>query len=481
MATSDILGLFTTPEQYQLAQRQSQDAEALQYAQLDPRAQAQYGFYRAGQQLGGAIGGALGGQDPQLKLIAATQQLARSANLTDPDSLEAVAQQLANIGNMPLAITYADRAKVLREEKRKGLESGALISLRGAQAQKAKNFEQQVQVSKENRNIISSIEEKLASDPAYVPTNKEIAQARFILGSEMKTQTLKDTETGALLGTIEGMDINFSAPNLARLLAKQPAKPVEGAATSTDEVVTSAPVAKTTPPVAEAIPPVVGATTTTASGLKVTQTPTSIQKEKELKEKEVEKTEELKRESEGFQEGLSAIKVLRGTIADTKGRISKTSTGFGALLSFIPESDALTVSDNTQTIKDNIALAKLKELKQQSKTGASGLGALNMKEFDAIQGIIARLNPKSANYAKDLQTIDDFFARAEKLMAEQGARAEERVVNRPSAAKTPAPSGTRVTEAMIQFEINRQGNLPQNRGVLKSEIEKAVRAKAKAK
>ena len=95
MATSDILGLFTTPEQYQLAQRQAQEAEALQYAKLDPMSQAQYGFYRAGQQLGGAIGGALGGQDPQLQLIARTQQLAQSANLADPDSLEAVAQQLA--------------------------------------------------------------------------------------------------------------------------------------------------------------------------------------------------------------------------------------------------------------------------------------------------------------------------------------------------------------------------------------------------
>jgi hypothetical protein len=481
MATSEILGLFTTPEQYQLAQQQAQEAQALQYARLDPAAQAQYGFYRAGQQLGGAIGGALGGEDPQLKMIARTQQLAQSANLADPASLEAVAQQLADIGNMPLAINYADRAKALREEKRKASESEALIGLRGAQAEKVKKFEQQAQVSTQNRIIISGIEEKLASDPTYVPTNKEIAQARFILGNEMKTRTLTDPVTGALLGTIEGLDINFSAPNLARLLSKQSAKPVEGAATSTDEAVTSAPVAKTTPPVAEAIPSAVGVTTTTASGLKITQTPASVQREKEQKEKEVEKTEELKRESEGFQEGLSAIKVLRGTIADTKGRISKTSTGFGALLSFIPESDALTVSDNTQTIKDNIALAKLKELKQQSTTGASGLGALNMKEFDAIQGIIARLNPKSANYAKDLQTIDDFFARAEELMAKQGARVEERVVNRPSSAKTPAPSGTIVTEAMIQFEINRQGNLPQNRGVAKSEIEKAVRAKAKAK
>lgn len=480
MATSDILGLFTSPEQYQLNQDTAARERALSYSKLDPRAKASYGFYRAGQQLGGAIGGALGGQDPQLQLIAATQQIARSANLADPASLEAAATQLANIGNMPLAISYSDRAKALREEKVKGREAESKINLQSAQAEKAKKFEQQTQVSVQNRNIIAGIEEKLASDPAYVPTNKEIAQVRFILGNEMKTRTLTDPVTGALLGTIEGLDINFSAPNLARLLTKQPVKPVEGAATSTDGVATTSAVDGTTTPVVEAIPAAVGTTTTTASGLKVTQTPASIQKEKEQKEKEVEKTEELKRESEGFQEGLSAIKVLRGTIEDTRKRISKTSTGFGALLSFIPESDALTVSDNTQTIKDNIALAKLKELKQQSKTGASGLGALNMKEFDAIQGIIARLNPKSANYAKDLQTIDDFFARAEELMAKQGARAEERVVNRPSPAKTPAPSGG-ITEEMIQFEINRQGNLPQNRGVPKSEIERAVRAKAKAK
>ena len=473
---SEILGLFTTPEQYQLAQRQAQEAEALQYAKLDPMSQAQYGFYRAGQQLGGAIGGALGGQDPQLQLIAATQQLARSANLADPDSLEAVAQQLANIGNMPLAINYADRAKALREEKRKGLESGALISLRGAQAKKAEKFEQQVQVSKENRNIISGIEEKLASDPAYVPTNKEIAQARFILGSEMKTQTFKDTETGALLGTIEGMDINFSAPNLARLLAKQPAKPVEDAATSTDGVVTPSSVTTTALPVAVAIPPVVGATTTTQSGLKVTETPASIIKAKKLAEDEVAKVEELNREAEGFKEGLSAIQVLRGTIKDTQSLVSKKSTGYGALLSFLPESDALTVSDNTQTIKDNIALAKLKELKQESKTGASGLGALNMKEFDAIQGIIARMNPKSANYANDLKKVDDFFARAEKLISEKGARVEERVANRPSAVKTPAPSGAVNKEARIKAMVDRAMADPRTKGK-RENVESKIRAR----
>ena len=476
---SEILGLFTSPQQYQQNQLAQFQNRAAQEVQLNPFQQAALGARTAGYQLGQGIGGALGGEDPQLQLIAATQQIARSANLADPDSLEAVAQQLANIGNMPLAISYADRAKALREEKLKGRESESKIKLQSAQTKKAENFQQQVQVSKENRDIIANLEEKIATDPTYdinaKENAKEIAQARFILGKEMKTQTLKDTETGALLGTIDGMDINFSAPNLARLLLKQqPVKPVEGAMTSTDGVTT-------TPAVSETTPPVAGAASITQSGLKITETPSSILKAKKIAEEEVAKVEELKRESEGFQEGLSSLRVLRGTIADTKKIVGPKTTGWGSLLSILPESDAMTLSDNTQTIKDNIALAKLKELKQQSKTGASGLGALNMKEFDAIQGIIARLNPKSANYAKDLQTIDDFFARAEALMSQQGTRAEERVINRPTAAKTPVPSATGITEAMIQFEINRQGNLPQNRGIPKSEIERAVRAKAKAK
>lgn len=470
---SDILGLFTSPQQYQQNQLAQFQNRAAQEVQLSPFQQAALGARTAGYQLGQGIGGALGGQDPQLQLIAATQKIAQSANLADPASLEAVAQQLANIGNMPLAISYADRAKALREEKLKGREAESKINLQSAQTEKAKKFEQQAQVSVQNRTIISGIEEKLAADPTYTPTNKEIAQARFILGNEMKTRTLTDPVTGALLGTIEGLDINFSAPNLARLLSQQqPVKPVEGAATPFTD--------GTTTPVAEAIPPVVGTTTTTASGLKVTQTPASIEKAKKLAEEEATKVEELNREAEGFKEGLSAIKVLRGTIADTSKIVGPTTTGWGSLLSILPASDALTLSDNTQTIKDNIALAKLKELKQESKTGASGLGALNMKEFDAIQGIIARMNPKSKNYAKDLQTVDDFFARAEKLMSEKGARVEEKIVNRPSAAKPAAPTGG-ITEQMIQFEINRQGNLPQNRGIPKSEIERAVRAKAKAK
>jgi hypothetical protein len=113
MAT-DIAGLFTTPEQYQLAQDQAQQAQAIQFAQLDPRAQAQYGFYRGGQQLGSAIGGALGGQDPQLKLISQRQQLASQLDQSNPESFMKIAQLAAQSGDPQFAMAIADAGRQLQ-------------------------------------------------------------------------------------------------------------------------------------------------------------------------------------------------------------------------------------------------------------------------------------------------------------------------------------------------------------------------------
>jgi hypothetical protein len=108
---SEILGLFTTPEQYQLAQQQAQEAQAIQYANLNPMARANYGTFRAGQQLGGAIGGALGGEDLQLKLISQRQQLASQLDPSDPQSYMKVAQVAAQSGDQQFAMVVADAGR----------------------------------------------------------------------------------------------------------------------------------------------------------------------------------------------------------------------------------------------------------------------------------------------------------------------------------------------------------------------------------
>jgi hypothetical protein len=133
MATSEILGLFTTPEQYQQSQRQLQEAQAIQYANLDPRAKADYGFYSAGQQLANTIGGALGGQDPQLKLISQRQQLASQLDQTDPNSYRSLARIAASSGDPQFAILLAQEGMKIEKE------GAQLAEYKGVQAERERS------------------------------------------------------------------------------------------------------------------------------------------------------------------------------------------------------------------------------------------------------------------------------------------------------------------------------------------------------
>jgi len=76
---SEILGLFTSPEEYQMRQQQAQQQgmqnRALQFAQLNPFERASYGIFQGAGQLGQATGSLFGVQDPQLRKITMRQQM----------------------------------------------------------------------------------------------------------------------------------------------------------------------------------------------------------------------------------------------------------------------------------------------------------------------------------------------------------------------------------------------------------------------
>ena len=127
MATDIVQSLFgVTPEAYQQQQQALLDRQALQFAQLDPMAQATYGIYRGAGQLGGALGRALGGEDPELARISLRQQVARDIDYTNPESVQAGIQRLAPLD--------PQGAMMLNQEYRKALESGALVGQREASA-----------------------------------------------------------------------------------------------------------------------------------------------------------------------------------------------------------------------------------------------------------------------------------------------------------------------------------------------------------
>ena len=437
---SSIVGGMFSPEisraaemQYLQDRQKAMRDRALAFAQLSPMQQADYGFYRGGQQLGDVVGGALGGQDPQLQLISFRNSIAKQIDMREPESYFKAATLANQAGDREFATSLVEAGTKIESTM-------SQVELRKAQAKKAENYQQAQTDSAQKRASIASLEEKLATDPTYKPSAKEIANARFILANESKTRTQIDPVTGQLY-IINGLDVNEAAPNLAKYLKSEgiitpaPAPAPTPAPTPTPAPApapasTPAPDATTQPSTAQT-PPVVTTTpvqpqpVVIAKGVTAVPTEASKQKAEELAKKQKAEAEEKTRAIESFEDQISAVQSLRDTIKTTKALVSPYTTGYGSLLAVLPATDARTLENNTQTIKNNVALSKLRELKQQSATGASGLGALNMKEFDAIQGIIASLDPKSKNYASDLDKVDAFFSRAEELMQKQSSRAKE--------------------------------------------------------
>jgi len=106
---SEILGLFTSPEQYRAMQGQQAQNEALQYASLSPFQRADVGLYTGGKQLGQAIGSLFGMEDPQLRKITMRQQMLTGAggapriNLNDPNSMLRAANVAQEQGDIEFA------------------------------------------------------------------------------------------------------------------------------------------------------------------------------------------------------------------------------------------------------------------------------------------------------------------------------------------------------------------------------------------
>lgn len=142
-----IVGGMFSPEisraaemDYMMKRQRAMQDEALAYAQLTPMQQAQFGFYRGGQQLGDALGGALGGKDPQLRMIGLQQQILSELDPSDPQQQLMVAQKYARVAP-DLAMKIADNA-------RKSMSEMALTSQRLREKQGADPFEQLLRTGK---------------------------------------------------------------------------------------------------------------------------------------------------------------------------------------------------------------------------------------------------------------------------------------------------------------------------------------------
>jgi len=180
MATDIVGSLFgVTPELYQEQRDLMRQKQAMAFAQQDPRAQATFGLYRAGQQVGQALGGLMGVEDPQMRLISQRNALAKQIDMNDPESIMRGAQMAAQSGDTVAAGQLAEYA-------RKAASDLALIQQRLRERQGIDPIQQLIRAGKHTPESIAlyaksgNIQDlELIEKPAKGPTPTEIEKLQL--------------------------------------------------------------------------------------------------------------------------------------------------------------------------------------------------------------------------------------------------------------------------------------------------------------
>lgn len=105
------------PTTYQAAQQARQEAQAMEFAQLTPAQQAQYGGFRGGQMLGNVGANLLGVEDPMLQKASLARQLAQGRDFTTPKGLEEYGNALQAAGLNDLAMMAFAQSQKLKESQ----------------------------------------------------------------------------------------------------------------------------------------------------------------------------------------------------------------------------------------------------------------------------------------------------------------------------------------------------------------------------
>ena len=115
---AEIVGsLFgITPDLYERQLRAQDEDRAIRMANLAPGARGAAMIQSGAATLGRGIGGLLGGEDPQLKLITARQQIMSQTDQSDPQSLANAAKQLNAMGDTQGAMALMDFARKAQSE-----------------------------------------------------------------------------------------------------------------------------------------------------------------------------------------------------------------------------------------------------------------------------------------------------------------------------------------------------------------------------
>jgi hypothetical protein len=347
MAKDNMMaGLFSTPEQYQQQQNMLALSRASELAQLTPEQRANTAMGYAGYMGAGALGQALGAQDPQLKLQSMRQQILQGTDQTDPNSLAQAAQALNQAGDTAGArqlAQLAQEAALKQSQITKNMREGRAASNKVVEADG-----RQVLV-----NTVSG--EKIA-DIGAAPTKDTTGNSEF-------ERTLKG------LNLTPEQERAFKTQRLNALLNND------------------------------------------SSGIKaITAQLASLQ----LQTQQFKFDEEKKKSAAERQTAITKLATVENDIDESLTTAAKAiklapNSFLGAagqeVGGVIPWTDQRALKNLVSSLNSDKAIGTLQELKTQSKTGATGFGALNTKELQLILDKTRALDPADKMFRENLTTV----------------------------------------------------------------------------
>ncbi len=105
----------------------------------------------------------------------------------------------------------------------------------------------------------------------------------------------------------------------------------------------------------------------------------------------------------------NTLATIQDALEQVKG--GRTSGTIGAVANQIPGTNAYNLDATLQTIKANLGFDELMRMKTDSATGASGLGALNKPELEALQSSVANLKvgQSDAQLEKNIRRVEQHY------------------------------------------------------------------------
>jgi len=365
MATDIVGSLFgVTPELYQEQRDLMRQKQAMEFAQLDPRAQATYAFGRAGQQAGQALGGLMGVEDPQMRLISQRNALAKQFDVNTPEGLVKYGQALQQAGDTVGALqatALANQMSGQMAETSLTKQKLANISIVGEREQQLQNALSQLPEDASEQQIQSVL--RRYGDPKTV---LQALERKSNLESQAQERQRIQEEKLQFMRDKMNSDQEFKR-ELARLQADLRA------------------------------------------GTSSLQQQLVQEKIDALRQKKQDAIDKQLGTAEGVIENT---KVVLNKIDEAEKLVGKGTTGFGSYLSVVPGTSAKELATVIGTIKARLGFDQLQQMRNASPTGGA-LGQVSNRELASLEGALASLDQGLSADAlrQNLKQIKESYSR----------------------------------------------------------------------